>query len=167
LLATFVVTCPDEDGVSFPIKTVEVTGGRVVTRWFARTREMVGWDDWRCLRQVWRIRQRTETRAGGVTWEDRFYLTNLPWGRLCPGRCLEAVRLHWGIENGPNWTMDVQWQEDRRAWVRQGLGLEVLGLLRAVAYNLMPPISGVRVFLNRIFAADGVNRLHASRSRCA
>jgi len=42
-----------------------------------------------------------------------------------------------GIENGPNWTLDTQWKEDQRAWVRQGRGLEVLGLLRSLAYNIV------------------------------
>jgi len=62
---------------------------------------------------------------------------NLAQDRLDAQACLWAIRLHWGIENGPNWTLDTQWKEDQRAWVRQGRGLEVLGLLRSLAYNIV------------------------------
>lgn len=109
---------------------------RKLTLYFARTREMVGWDDWQCIRQVWRLRQRRE-EAGKVTWEDRFFLTNLPWGRLSPKQAMAAIRAHWGIENAVYWTLDAQWHEDSKAWVRQDFATEILGILRCIAYNLM------------------------------
>jgi len=115
----------------------EAQGYKVVTRWFARSCEMVDFHGYTCLTQVWRVLQCVESPDGTRTWEDRYFLTNLPWERLSALECLWAIRLHWGIENGPNWTMDTQWKEDQRAWVRKGLGLEVLGLLRALAYNIL------------------------------
>jgi len=115
----------------------EARGRRVVTRWLTRQVFPAGFHGWTAPTQIWRIRQRVETPAGGVTWEDRFFLTNLAWDRLSARACMWAIRLHWGIENGPNWTLDMQWKEDQRAWVRQGRGLEVLGLLRSLAYNIV------------------------------
>lgn len=109
---------------------------RKLTLFFARTREMAGWDDWQCIRQVWRLRQRRE-EAGRVTWEDRFFLTNLPWGRLSPKQAMAAIRAHWGIENAVYWTPDAQWHEDTQAWVRQGLAAGILAILRCIAYNLL------------------------------
>ena len=114
----------------------EVRGSRHVTLHFARTREMVGWHDWRCIRQVWRLR--TVRRRGARTEEqDRYFVTNLPWGRLKPEQCLAAIRAHWGIENDSNWTMDTVWMEDKRAWCRQGRALETLSLIRCIAYNII------------------------------
>ncbi len=114
----------------------DVTGSRVTTRWFSRTRQMVGYHDWTCIRQVWRVRQRT-VQSGRESWDDRYFLTNLPWGRLRPKQCLASVRAHWGIENDANWTMDAIWREDSRCWVRMGTAMELLGLLRILAFNLV------------------------------
>lgn len=36
-----------------------------------------------------------------------------------------------------NWTVDVIWDEDTKVWCGQGLGIQVLGLLRLMAYNLV------------------------------
>ncbi len=121
--------------------------GRNVTLHFARTEHPVVLEGWPCIRQVWRVRQRVE-RGDRVTWEDRYFVTNLPWGRLTPRRCLAAIRAHWGIENDANWTMDVIWKEDARAWVRQGLALEVLAVLRCIAFNL------IRLLRHRTFRSE-------------
>jgi hypothetical protein len=127
--------------------TEQVRGSRLVTLFFARTRHELVLADWPAIRQVWRVRQRVE-QGGEVTWEDRYFVTNLPWGRLGPCRCLNAVRAHWGIENDANWTMDAIWKEDTRAWVRQGLALEVLAVLRCMAYNV------IRLLRHRTFRSD-------------
>ncbi len=47
------------------------------------------------------------------------------------------MRAHWGIENDANWTMDAIWREDSRCWVRMGTAMELLGLLRILAFNLV------------------------------
>jgi hypothetical protein len=36
-----------------------------------------------------------------------------------------------------NWTVDVIWDEDTKAWCGQGLGIQILGLLRLMAYNMV------------------------------
>jgi hypothetical protein len=64
-------------------------------------------------------------------------VTNLNLGRLKAEQILYVVRLHWTIENHCNWTVDVIWDEDTKAWCGQGVGIQVLGLLRLMAYNLV------------------------------
>jgi hypothetical protein len=125
----------------------EVSGSRHVTRWFARSNRLIDFHGWTCIRQVWRVRQRT-VKGGKVTWGDRYYLTNLPHGRLSSRRCLAAIRAHWGIENDANWTYDAIWKEDQRAWVRQGTALESLAMLRILAIN------EVRLMRHRVLRAD-------------
>jgi hypothetical protein len=126
--------------------------GRDVTLHFARSRdELLLWD-WPCIRQVWRLRQRVES-AGKVTEEDRYFATNLPWGRMRPKPAIAAIRAHWGIENDANWTFDAIWQEDSRAWVRQDRALETLSLYRILAYN------AVRVWRHRTLRTSAANPL--------
>jgi len=76
----------------------ESQGRRVVTRWLTRQVFPAGFHGWTAPTQIWRIRQRVETPAGGVTWEDRFFLTNLAWDRLGARGCMWAIRLHWDRE---------------------------------------------------------------------
>lgn len=113
----------------------EHSGGRRVTRWFARVNGDEG-VSFGAVNQLWRLRQRTE-RAGSVSWEDRYFASNLPLDRLTDEQAACAIRLHWGIENDSNWTMDAVWKEDRRAWSRQSRSMETLALLRCIAVNLV------------------------------
>lgn len=89
-------------------------------------------------RQLWRVRQ-TATRklpSGRVeqTVEDRYVITN----RVFPAqKALTLLRLHWGIENGPNWTMDMVLGEDAGSPCRNGRGVAVTSWLRLIAYNLV------------------------------
>jgi hypothetical protein len=50
------------------------------------------------------------------------FIPSLPMNRLMPAQCLAASRAHWGIEDDGFWTLDTQWNEDTRAWVRHGRG---------------------------------------------
>lgn len=111
--------------------------GRSVKRQLWRTALLAGWNGWTHLRQVWLVRQLTRYPDGRVEVEDHLRLTNLPWGRLTGAQILTVNRAHWEIENCANWTTDVQWGEDQRAWCYQGNSLLVLGLLRLMAFNVL------------------------------
>ena len=111
--------------------------GRRIKRQLWRTAELAGWNGWDHLRQVWLVRQLTQHKDGRIEVEDHYRLTNLVWGRLKGTEILAVVRAHWGIENCANWTTDVQWDEDQRAWCYQGNALLVLGLLRLMAFNVL------------------------------
>ncbi|MEG4634543.1 ISAs1 family transposase [Microcoleus sp. AR_TQ3_B6] len=68
-----------------------------------------------------------------TTHEVQFYLTS--WE--CNAHKLrQAIRLHWGIENGLHWTLDVTWNEDA-CRVRTGHEPQNLALLRRIALNAL------------------------------
>ena len=62
--------------------------------------------------QLWRVRQQKGHGSRVVSEEMRYFVTSLPQGRYKPEKELALVRLHWGIENGHNWTMDMALLED-------------------------------------------------------
>jgi hypothetical protein len=129
----------------------ERVNGKWVRRLLYRTLEMEGYWGWSHLKQVWLVRQETRShlerqttpRPGSqavplsIVHEDRYFLSNLTQGRLKPQQILTVVRGHWGIENDCFWSLDMQLHEDEAPWCTQGRALEVLGVLRLMAYNLL------------------------------
>lgn len=90
-------------------------------------------------KQLWRIRMTSTLRddAGKLVdqhIEDRYFITNRV---LSLKNGLRLARLHWGIENGPNWTMDVMLGEDDGSVCTKGVAVEVWSWLRLLAYNLI------------------------------
>jgi hypothetical protein len=89
-------------------------------------------------KQLWRVRQTTSRVLPGgtleATVEDRYFITNRV---LKAELALRLVRLHWGIENGPNWAMDMQLGEDDCAPCEKGDGLVIVSWLRLLAYNAL------------------------------
>lgn len=67
------------------------------------------------------------------TIEDRYFVTNRVFKAE---HALAIVRTHWGIENGPNWTLDVVFKEDEGSPCARGQGALVITWLRVLAYNL-------------------------------
>jgi len=93
--------------------------------------------DFADARQLWCVRQTTilpdETKV-----ESRYFVTSLPSGHLSPSHELSLVRLHWGIENGLNWTLDMALlEDDAQPCQVSRQALEVVGWLRTLAYNLL------------------------------
>ena len=70
-----------------------------------------------------------------TTHEVQFYLTSLESDAHKQG---QAIRLHWGIENGLHWTLDVTFKEDD-CRVRTGHGPQNLAILRRIALNALNP----------------------------
>jgi predicted transposase YbfD/YdcC len=109
-------------------------------------------------RHLWRIRQITERIEYGKskrTIEDRYFVTNR---MLKAEKALRLVRLHWGIENGANWTLDVAMKEDHSSPCQRGEALVVISWLRLLAYNLVsifrskqPKRHGDKLSWNRAF----------------
>jgi predicted transposase YbfD/YdcC len=89
-------------------------------------------DDWlglKCVVMVVRVRHLWNK----TTREVQFYLTSLD----CDARKLgQAIRLHWGVENGLHWTMDVTFNEDA-CRIRTGHAPQNLALLRRIALNAL------------------------------
>ncbi|MBZ5631129.1 MAG: ISAs1 family transposase [Acidobacteriia bacterium] len=116
----------------------EVYKGRRIKRRFFRTDEIAGYHGWTHLRQAWRLEQETVSADGKQSErEQRYFLTNLPRGRLSPAQCMELIRRHWGVENDCFWTLDTQWSEDHVPWCSSGRAVEVLSWFRLMAYNLL------------------------------
>ena len=68
-----------------------------------------------------------------TTREVQFYLTSFN----CDARNLgQVIRLHWGVENGLHWTLDVTFSEDG-CGVRTGHAPQNLALLRRIALNAL------------------------------
>lgn len=91
--------------------------------------------------EVWCVRQLVEPLEGSkakATAEVRFFISSMASGQLTPTQKLNLVRLHWGIENGHHWALDVALQEDDvQPCQSSRSALEVVAWLRAIAFNLI------------------------------
>jgi predicted transposase YbfD/YdcC len=115
----------------------EAYQGKQIRYHLYRTSEMAGYLAWTHPEQAWRIDREVRASNRSTTFERRYFVTSVHRGRLSAQQTIEVVRRHWMIENGANWTMDVVWDEDTKAWCTRNHAIEVLGLLRAMAYNLV------------------------------
>ena len=90
------------------------------------------------IQQMWRVRQQT-FRDGNLTAEEvRYFLSSVPPTLLSPSQQLALVRLHWGIENGHNWAMDVALTEDDvQPCQKSREAIEVIAWLRVLGLNLL------------------------------
>jgi predicted transposase YbfD/YdcC len=79
------------------------------------------------------IRHCMDHATGANTSEVRYFLSSLP---AKVRRLARAVRLHWGIENGLHWVLDVAFHEDRMRQ-RERHGVENLALLNRLAVSLL------------------------------
>ncbi len=87
-------------------------------------------DDWVGLQTVVMV-VRVRHLWNKTTREVQFYLTSLESDACKLG---QAIRLHWGVENGLHWTLDVTFSEDA-CRVRTGHAPQNLALLRRIALN--------------------------------
>jgi len=92
------------------------------------------------LTQLWALRRQVTLNGATASISDevRYFLSSIPPTLLSPTQQLELVRLHWGIENGHNWTMDVALTEDDAQPCQLTRdAIEVVGWLRILGYNLL------------------------------
>jgi len=116
--------------------------GKEIRRELFRSSDIRGWSGWESARQVWRVKQTTKHPNGTTEVENRYFITSLPWDRLSGPEILRLVRLHWGVENGCHWTMDVVLGEDAHPWCTKGRALRMLSWLRLLAYNALRLLRG-------------------------
>jgi hypothetical protein len=113
--------------------TTERTSGKQITRQLSRSR-CFGRTKWAHLREVWYIKQTTvELKTGETSVEERFFLCSLRPETLGHGQVMQAIRMHWGVENNGFWTLDTVWVEDDAPWAHRALVF--VSLLRLLAYN--------------------------------
>lgn len=85
--------------------------------------------------QFWSVTQCRINSQGKRSVEVRYFVTSLGWDELKDAHVLRLVRLHWGIENNGNWTMDLIFDDDRRCPCKKGWGPSVVSWLRLLAFN--------------------------------
>ena len=116
-------------------KTTEQRHGREETRecWVLPVPEWLHErETWRDLTGIVRVHA-TRTVGTYTTTHSRYFITSLP---LDAERALRAARLHWGVENGLHWVLDVAFDEDRsRARLKNAQATWVA--LRHLAVNLL------------------------------
>lgn len=85
---------------------------------------------------------------GVVTMEKRYYISSLS---AEPGRILNAVRQHWGIENKLHWVLDICFNDDQSR-IRKGNAPRNIGIIKKTALNLLQTIkqSNPRLSLKRM-----------------
>jgi len=71
--------------------------------------------------------------AGQETWETRLYISS---HGLRAKALSDAIRKHWGIENGQHWSLDITFQEDARRQQHRH-GAANLAAVRRLALSLL------------------------------
>ena len=95
-------------------------------------RDFAGRKDWRDLKTLVVV---TSQRiiAGQESWESRYYISDhRPRAKFLG----DAIRRHWGIENGQHWILDVTFGEDSRRQQDRN-GAANLAAVRRLAVSLL------------------------------
>jgi predicted transposase YbfD/YdcC len=116
-------------------ETVDGDHGRIETRkyWITSAIEWLGARaSWANLNSLGLVESRCEI-GEKVQIERRYYLVSLPADAKRFG---DAVRQHWGVENGLHWVLDVSFNEDA-CRIRKDQGAQTFSVLRHMALNLL------------------------------
>jgi len=132
-------------------ETVDEGHGRVEYGSYFLTTDLsgvCGVERWNGLKAIGMVESECY-REGRVSREQRYYITSLQEMESFH----QAVRSHWGIENGLHWRLDVTFREDESR-IRRGNAPHNLGVIRHVAMNLLKGESSkISVRKKRIRAA--------------
>lgn len=112
-------------------RTCEVITGSAV---FERIRHNNNWVGLHTVVKV--TAKRTVTNTGGThtSTESRYYICSDE--EPTAARLNQAVRAHWGVENGLHWTIDMAFREDESR-IRTGNAPSNMATLRHIALNLI------------------------------
>jgi len=116
---------------------VEGDHGRIETRRYVALPLMYLWQfklKWKGLKSLVMVdSERVDKSTGEIQKEKRYYISSLSAEAKKLG---EAIRLHWGVENGLHWSLDVSFNEDQNR-TRTGNAAENLSIVRRIALNLL------------------------------
>lgn len=116
-------------------ETIEKNGGRIETRIVTATSDcafLTSTHKWPGLKSIVMIESRREFN-GKCEREFRYYISSLP---AVAARLGEAVRSHWGIENGLHWVMDMVFRDDE-CRIRKGNAAANFATVKHMASNLL------------------------------
>lgn len=116
-------------------ETVDGDHGRIETRqyWITSAIDWLGATaSWANLQSVGLVESHRDM-GEKVEIERRYYLVSLP---ADGARFGEAVRQHWGVENGLHWVLDVSFDEDA-CRIRKEKGAQTFSVLRHIALNML------------------------------
>jgi predicted transposase YbfD/YdcC len=118
-------------------ETVTGEHGRIETRRYWMT-ENIDWlqqkKDWAGLKSIGMVEYESIIKTTGeITTERRFFISSLKSNATALGH---AIRMHWGIENGLHWCLDVAFNEDA-CQVRKDYAPENFAVIRQIALNLL------------------------------
>ena len=115
--------------------TVDGEHGRIETRRYIVTGKV----DWFAERSKWKklttfgMVESTREIGEQITQETRYFISSLP----CDAeRFAQAVRDHWGVDNGLHWCLDISFGEDDSR-IRTGHAPENLATIRRFALSLI------------------------------
>lgn len=110
-------------------------GSREETRRLRVSPELVWCRDWPTPVRFLEVRSIVREHARTTT-QTRYYLTDLSPSEASPGRLLQLVRGHWGIENRLHYVRDVTFDEDR-CTIRTGNAPRVVATIRNLTIALL------------------------------
>ena len=90
-------------------------------------------DQWPELKSICMAVRTTRQQGKEEETRARYYISSLGAKADVIG---EAVRRHWGVENGLHWVLDVSFREDE-CRIRKDHGPENVGMLRRLALSLL------------------------------
>lgn len=117
-------------------ETVEKGHGRIEKRQYWYTHDVQGLGTlgrWPNLNGMIMCRA-TRTEKGQTSVEDRYFITSAVHDDVV--KITDAVRAHWGIENGLHWVLDVAFLEDQSR-IRLGYAAENIAAIRKIANNAL------------------------------
>lgn len=103
------------------------------------TRPIEGDYGWQGARQLVRVERVVAGDDGEAQVGNRYFVTSKGADEMDAEAALAVARSHWRCENEGHWTADAIWREDARRtpWTRHPDGVLVVGLLRAMAINIL------------------------------
>ena len=117
-------------------ETLEKGHGRIEKRQYWYTQDVQGLgtlERWPKLNGMVMCRA-MRTVQGKTTVEDRYFITSAAHHDVV--KISDAVRAHWGIENGLHWVLDVAFDEDQSR-IRSGYAAENIAAIRKIANNTL------------------------------
>jgi hypothetical protein len=88
-------------------------------------------------RQLFYVCQATyDERGECIAADQRYFVTSIPVGTLTRDEELALIRMHWSIENGCHWTMDMMLgEDDAQPCQASRSSIEAVSWLRIIGYN--------------------------------